>query len=412
MMRVRVAVTLLCSALIWGAVDAEEDTASYEAELIFPLENWHNHASCIVECPNGDLLVCWYHGSGERRADDVRILGARKVKTTGKWTQPFVLADTPGFPDVNPCMIVDQEGRLWLFWATIQANTWESALMKYKTSSSYTEAGEAPEWDIMEVLHVKPGDDFAEKVRAKTGPLLADAKVSRNARRWAEGIITQAEDKLTRRIGWFARAHPKFLPDGRLLLGLYSDGFSFSLAAFTDNLGRTWQFSGPIIGFGNIQPSFALRKDGTVLAYMRDNGPFPKKVHVSSSSDRGETWGPVTDHPQLNNPGSGLEVANLEDGDWICVYNDEPMGRHSLAVSISDDEGATWKWTRHLELMQPGVGSFHYPSVIQDREGFLHVSYSFFLENPKDGMKKGKAIKHARFNKAWILQGDPSSQKQ
>src|SRR5437773_5009636 len=24
----------------------------YEAELIFPLETWHNHASCIVEAPD------------------------------------------------------------------------------------------------------------------------------------------------------------------------------------------------------------------------------------------------------------------------------------------------------------------------------------------------------------------------
>ena len=28
----------------------------HTSELIFPLENWHNHASCIVECPNGDCL--------------------------------------------------------------------------------------------------------------------------------------------------------------------------------------------------------------------------------------------------------------------------------------------------------------------------------------------------------------------
>ena len=27
------------------------------SELIFPLEHWHNHASMIVEAPNGDLLV-------------------------------------------------------------------------------------------------------------------------------------------------------------------------------------------------------------------------------------------------------------------------------------------------------------------------------------------------------------------
>ncbi len=29
----------------------------YSAELIFPLEHWHNHSSSVVELPNGDLLV-------------------------------------------------------------------------------------------------------------------------------------------------------------------------------------------------------------------------------------------------------------------------------------------------------------------------------------------------------------------
>src|SRR5687767_653412 len=34
------------------------------SELLFPLEHWHNHASMIVELPGGDLLTCWFHGSG------------------------------------------------------------------------------------------------------------------------------------------------------------------------------------------------------------------------------------------------------------------------------------------------------------------------------------------------------------
>jgi predicted neuraminidase len=108
-----------------------------DGELIFALEDWHNHGSCIVECPNGDMLVCWFHGSGERKSDDVEILGARLVKATGEWTKPFAMADTPGFPDTNCCMIIDQDKTLWLLWPTIQANLWESALMKYKTSSDY-----------------------------------------------------------------------------------------------------------------------------------------------------------------------------------------------------------------------------------------------------------------------------------
>ena len=78
-----------------------------KSELIFPLEHWHNHGSCIVQTPSGEFLVCWFHGSGERTADDVEILGAKLNPSTGHWTKPFSMADTPGFPDTNCCMIID-----------------------------------------------------------------------------------------------------------------------------------------------------------------------------------------------------------------------------------------------------------------------------------------------------------------
>ena len=59
-----------------------------EAELIFPLEHWHNHASCIVQTPQGDLLVCWYHGSGERTADG---LPAQKSIKHARFNEAWVI---------------------------------------------------------------------------------------------------------------------------------------------------------------------------------------------------------------------------------------------------------------------------------------------------------------------------------
>lgn len=373
-----------------------------KGQLIFPLESWHNHGSCIVECPNGDLLACWFHGSGERRADDVEILGARRVAATGQWTEPFPMADTPGFPDTNCCMIIDQNETLWLLWPTIQANLWESALMKYKTSTNYMMPAGPPQWDQMRVMHVKHSGNFAEQVQEKADEYLAGRDRDPRVERWLEHLNRQAEDKLTRRIGWFTRAHPLILDDGRMMVGLYSDGFSFSLVGITDDLGKTWHYSEPIVGGGNIQPSFAQRSDGTIVAYMRDNGPPPKRIHVAESKDRGETWSKVYDHPELNNPGSGLELMRAANGDWLCIYNDLPRGRHSLAVSLSEDEGRTWSWTRHLEQREADAGEFHYPSIIEGQDGTFHVSYSYFIDQPHKGEPQGKSIRYATFNREWI----------
>ena len=82
-------------------------------------------------------------------------------------------------------------------------------------------------------------------------------------------------------------------------------------------------------------------------------------------------------------------------------------------MQISDDEGRSWRWKRHLEYEPPGpeAGSFHYPSIIQARDGTLHASYSYHLSHrglPKDvdGDPAAKSIKHAHFNEAWVQAGD------
>jgi hypothetical protein len=94
-----------------GFADARADGPLYEAELVFPLHPKHNHAPGIVECPNGDLLVSWYRGSGERDADDVAVYGARKRARSGRWGDAFLLADTPGFPDCNTALFLDGKKR-------------------------------------------------------------------------------------------------------------------------------------------------------------------------------------------------------------------------------------------------------------------------------------------------------------
>ncbi len=67
----------------------------YAAESVFPFNARHNHAPGIAELANGELIVSWYRGSGERSADDVAVFGARrKVGDTG-WGETFLMTDTP-----------------------------------------------------------------------------------------------------------------------------------------------------------------------------------------------------------------------------------------------------------------------------------------------------------------------------
>ena len=371
----------------------------YKSELIFPLEKIHNHSSSIVELPDGDLLVCWFHGSGERTADDVVINAARFSKKTGKWGVPFIIADTPGFPDTNPTMFIDSKQRLFLLWPTIIAHQWETALMKYKISTDYQQQSRPPKWEHQDNIILIP-KNIGEKTREVFGKLaVGDGPVAEKAKK----VIEHADDMYFSRMGWFTRTHPLELPSGRILVPMYSDGYSFGIMGISDDGGYTWTGSEPIVGFGGVQPSVVRKRDGTLVAYLRDNGPAPKRAQISYSKDDGMSWVvPATD-TEILNPGTSLEVIALKNGDWIMAYNDLEEKRYSLVAMISDDEGKTWKWRRHLDG-DPSVkvtNEYHYPSVMQAKDGTIHITYSYFVA-------EGKSIKHAQFSEDWVKAEDPA----
>jgi predicted neuraminidase len=400
----------------------------------------------VVELPNGDLLAAWFEGGGERWADDLVIRGARLRKGQTAWSRPFLLADTPGFPDINPVLFIDGRKRLWLVWYTVLANLWETSLPKYRISSDYMMAEGSPRWEWQEVLHVKPGDGtergvqpgdrFVQAVREKaeaygkyleeqgffSGP---EAEAAANRELWSRRVERMVEAAsgadlvkegrlyredgtyivqpmgfpLTRRLGWQTYNKPLLLEDGRLILPLYSDGFSFSLMAISDDEGQTWSFSEPLVGGGNIQAGLARRSDRSLVAYMRDNGPPPKRLHWSESRDGGETWSRVEDSV-LPNPGSGADIVTLRNGHWVLVFNDLERGRHSLAVALSENEGKSWDWIRKLELDPRGDEGTrsHYPAVVEGASGELHLVYSHHF----GGSDRGRTIKYARFSEEWV----------
>lgn len=365
--------------------------AGLSAELVFPLDSQHNHAPGLVELPNGDLLASWYRGSGERSADDVAVWGARLVQGESQWSTPFLMADTPGFPDCNTCMLVDRNQRLWLFWPVILANTWESCITRYLTADARRITG-PPQWETQGLILLKPDDFRDEALQVLDAELQGfEHRLSDRQKAGIEELRQRLGDKLFQRLGWQPRCKPTVLASGRILLPLYSDTFSISIMAVSDDDGQSWYASKPLLGFGNIQPTVLRRNDGMLVAYMRENGPR-RKIRVAESPDQGLSWGPVGTI-DLPNPGSGLDGVRLADGRWLLVYNDTEQGRQSLAVSLSADEGRTWLQTRHLERQTQGA--FHYPCVIQTRDGRIHCLYSYFVTG-------GKSMKHASFDARWV----------
>lgn len=380
--------TIILLMLLGGSLFAQNLRIEKETYL-FPLQEEHAHGSSIVELPGadssgGDLLAAWFQGSGERNADDVRIMGARFKN--GKWSAPFLLADTPHIPDCNPVLFLNHAKELFLVWIAVQANRWEHSVLRVRTTTDYQGSG-APRWTWQDNIFLKPDDSFAAAIESQFKALPSTGHGwAEYAPSYEKMITNAARDAGKRSSGWMTRIKPLLLPEGRIVLPLYSDGFNLSLMAISDDDGRTWKPGGPLVGYGPIQPSLALKKDGTLAAYLRDSGDAPNRVHYSESKDLGQSWTPSV-KTEIPNTAS-VEVLVLKNGLWLFLGNDLDGSRSRLSLYVSDDEGKTWKWKHRLEDREKG--GYSYPAMIQAADGRIHITYSFHPETTQ------KTIKHVQ----------------
>ena len=229
-----------CVRRSWTAGDAGRHAAIIRRNWSFPCASDHNHAPGIVACPDGG---CSHRGIADRAS--VRpTTWPCMVLVCGRghhWDEPFVMADTPGFPGLQH--VHDDrrsQDRLWLFWPTILANSWESCLTNYRVSSEYAGRRSAA-----------VGSRRPDPVEAREFP---DARhwnsLDQLSAQWPE--VAQAggtgedhascasgwDSKLYQRLGWQPRCKPTVLPSGRILLPLYTDTFSISIMAVSDDGGR------------------------------------------------------------------------------------------------------------------------------------------------------------------------------
>jgi len=353
--------------------------------LIFPQQEKHVHASSLVSLPNGDFLVAWFEGSGERTADDVKIMGARLKKDEKTWSKPFLMADTPLIPDCNPVLFLNSQGKLFLVWIAVQANLWEQSILRVKTSTDFSKPG-VPVWNWQDNILLKPDKKFSEEIAEKF-KTMPESTVgwAGYAPKYDDMIVEASKDIAKRSIGWMTRIKPLLMDKERIVLPLYSDGYNLSLMAISDDAGENWRPGLPVVGRGPIQPALAKKKNGNLVALMRDSGDDPNRVHISESTNKGESWTATvkTDIPNT----ASVELLVLKDGKWAFLGNDIDDGRYQLSLRISDDEGKTWKWKTFIENDLSKKGGYSYPSLIQTEDGLLHMTYSFHPEKQKKSIK-------------------------
>ncbi|HOX37511.1 MAG TPA: exo-alpha-sialidase [Candidatus Brocadiia bacterium] len=302
------------------------------------------HCSSIVELPGGDLMACWYSGSGEARPD-VAVVASRKPKDAAKWSEPVVLADEPGKPEGNCIFFIMPDGVLWLIYGTMMGKLdgpagpgvrWETCDLRYRTST--------------------------------------DCGITWSEIRW-----------LDRELGNVVRTKPIVMDNGEVIFGVeYKD--SHSRFWITPDCGKTWQRTGPLMGILNEQPSIIQRGDGSLFAMVRPS--FDSFILQTESKDRGRTWS-FAGFTGLPNPYVSIDMVKLRDGRVVLAFNNSPKERSPFTLALSEDEGRTWPWKRDL-ITEPG--EFSYPAIIQASDGTVHVTYTHLR----------KSIGHFQLSPDWV----------
>lgn len=352
--------------------------------FIFPGQELHVHGSSIVELPNGDFLASWFEGTGERSADDVKIMGAKYSSKKQQWANPYILADTEGLPDCNPVLFM-HNNKLFLVWIAVQANRWEQSLLRYRISTDYE--NDQVMWSWQDNILLKPDERFVEEVKKKFKELPASTQGwAEFAPKYDNMILEASEDKVKRSWGWMTRIKPLILSSGKILLPVYSDGLNFSMLAMSSDEGQTWISSLPIVGRGNIQPTLIENSKGDIIAYMRDTGDAPSLLQMSVSKDKGLSW---SANQEINIPSTAsVEVLKVSNTNWLLVLNDLDNGRSKLSLYQSQDEGKNWRNLGPIVEDKKGEGRFSYPALILARNGMVHLTYSHHIKG------NNKTIEH------------------
>lgn len=383
----------------WIAAGTAQD--AFLSRQVFEGGRGHVHASSVVEAPSGALIVAWYEngapdgrgpfeGQDLDKRQDVRISGARLAPGAAAWSAPYLLADTQDLPDNNPALAVDARGRLWLVHATllgVPEQAWGSALTRALVSTEY-DRDATPRWDASHTIVPKPPRflqgvaEAAEQVR--TGPGRTTEVAAR-----ANRLLATTQDPFARHLGWMPRNHPLVLPDGTVVVPLANENINMAAMAIAHDGGARWSTSSLVPTPGLIQPALVRLSDGTLHAYFRD-ARGTGRIARSVSTDEGRTWGAAT-LTDLPNPSGGVDAVRLRSGALALVHNDHTgRERDRLTIALSSDEGRTWP-VKKVIVHEPGQ-RFDYPSIIQARDGRVHVTFSDNL----------KAIRHVSFTEAWI----------
>ncbi|MFC3971194.1 sialidase family protein [Maribacter confluentis] len=297
------------------------------------------HAPTIVALKNGKLMASWFAGTHERHPD-VSIYTSYLKNNT--WSTPVKIADgfqndSLSYPTWNPVLFENNKGVLFVYYKMRPSpSTWWGM---YKTSTD-----NGIHWSNAQRLP----DSILGPIKNKPIQINDEIIISPSSMETDNGEVWKAHIEISK-----------------------DDGYTWKRSEIPSDSDVKL-----------IQPSVIQLPNNILKVLLRSN----KNVIMESiSSDFGKSWSKAI-ASEVKNPNSGIDAITLNNGNFLLVYNptlsgkDWSDGRQKLNLAYSID-GVHWKDV--LQLENEKEGEFSYPAIIQDKNGFVHITYTYNRERIK-----------------------------
>lgn len=323
----------------------------------------------VVVTPKGTIVVTWGNS----------VIRSRRSTDAGLTWEPAVVIDSKGF----------QGGG-----TTVDTTTGNLL--------AFVEAGHPPA-----EVRVYRSEDDGKSWNAETVSIQPDAHGNSPSMHMNEhGITLQHGEHAGRLI-----RPTRYYGEGNRPPSLWPT--HYTNAIYSDDGGKKWSTSEPFPENGTGEACIVELSDGRLLYNSRRHwapeGKSPLRRWTSFSDDGGATWSKASlceilpDGPQNTNYGCMGGLVRLPvDGRDILIYSncDHPNARKNGTVWCSFDGGTTWPIKRVID-----AGDFAYSSLNVGTNGTVSEGW-IFLNYESHGAKV------ARFNLAWILEGQKTGDGQ
>ncbi len=371
-MRTKQMVTVPCQPMD-GKLYYYERTGKVEALIPTPFRS--NHACCMSECDNGNLICVWFAGSDEGNGD-ISVALSQFDAEKGVWSEAHQITSDEQRAEQNPALFRHPNGELWLVYP---------AQMSRQAMS-----GETFNLQYTAVVRKKVSKD--------------------NGNTWGP------EEQMFPETGVFTRQPIQVLSNGRWILSTWlcfnddtKNGSDITVFRISDDEGKNWHSVEVPDSHGCVHANVIELEEGKLLALFRSRSA--DYIYLSKSEDYGEHW--TEPKPtELPNNNAGLSAIRLASGRIAVVYNEQsfnddrniimwPFERSSVTIAVSEDQGKTWPSRR---VVEPGEGfcgkgnlrsnfRYEYPYLFQAADGTLHICYSYHSR---------QCMKHVMVDENWI----------